>query len=174
MKGAEERDRLRVHGRVGRDPGAFLLRDLDTETARWAAPGDSGGRRVWPGMILEGVVENTEGRPDDGDRCLRLTDWHIETRDSLAVARCDGGVPEAVWDAWDQRRSGQRRVTTVLPGPCEVHVSVPAQTVAPETLFERMLTGRFSFEPWFESLVELDGSAAHLTVVSSTDRSPFV
>lgn len=159
--------RFRVHGTVGRDPTAYLLRDLQAGTPLWATLSDAGDRTVWPGTVLE-------GRPDQNSQWDNLSEWCIEAESSLALARSNGGVPDRVWEAWDRRTGGQRGVTTVLPGPCEVHVSVPPPDISPESVFERMLVGEFSFEPWFESLVELDQAAAHLTVITPTDRSPFV
>lgn len=167
MTTADATRRFRVHGSVGTPPEAVLLRDLDAGTAIWGTLADAGGRTVWPGMLVRGRAVETE-------HCHRLSEWAVEETSSLAVARCRDGVPETVWDAWEQRTAGQRSATTVLPGPCEIHVTVPPPRRSVEAVFGEMLTGAFSFEPWFEGLVELDGPATHLTVVSPTDRSPFV
>jgi hypothetical protein len=170
MHGTDDCTRYRIHGTVGADPTAYLLRDLTRGEPAWATLADcSGGdTHPWSGTVLTG-----ERRA--GDPLGTLADWNVTARDSLAVVESDATLSEVVWEAWDRRTAGQRRVTTVLPDErCEVHVGVPPPDSSPERVFERMLTGAYSFEPWFEDLVELDARAAHLTVVSPPDRSAFV
>lgn len=170
MDGTDDVGRYRVHGTVGTDPRAYLLRDRRRGEPTWATLADDGpvDAAVRPGTVLSG---ERRAREPLG----RLTDWRPETRDTLAVVESDAALPPVVWEAWRQRTEGQRRVTTVLPGEtCEVHVAVPAPDRSPQRVFERMLTGAYSFEPWFQGLVELDARAAHLTVVSPAERSAFV
>jgi hypothetical protein len=170
MDETDDGGRYRVHGTVGADPTAYLLRDLARGEPTWAtlAGGAPADREPWPGTVLTG-----ERRA--GDQLSRLTDWEQIARDTLAVVESDAAIPDVVWEAWDQRTAGQRRVATVLPDErCEVHVGVPPPDRSPDQVFERMLTGAYSFEPWFRGLVELDARAVHLTVVSPPDRSAFV
>lgn len=162
----DDEGRYRVHGTVATDPAAYLLRDLERERPLWATLADGTG--PWPGTVLAGDLTA-------GDPLHRLTDWRPTARDSLAVVESDATLPGAVRRAWANRTAGQRRVTTVLPDEtCEVHVGVPPPDRSPDRVFERMLTGAYSFEPWFDGLVELDAGAAHLTVVSPPERSAFV
>jgi len=158
--------KFRIYGVVGTDRPVYRLYDRSGERAVWAWLSGPIEETLYPGMLVDGTLTHD----DDGHL---LEEWRVRSEHSLAVGRTTAPLPEAVLDAWTRRAEGRRRTATVLPGPCEVHVSAPPSHVAPEAVFERMVTGEYSFERWFEELVTLDAAATHLTAVFPADRSLF-
>jgi hypothetical protein len=158
---------FRIYGVVGTDRPVYRLYDRSGERAVWAWLSEPVEQTLYPGMLLDGTLT----RDEEGHL---LEAWQVRSEHSLAVGRTRAALPEAVLDAWRRRPEGHRRTATVVSGPCEVHVSAPPSRVAPEAVFERMVTGGYSFERWFEGLVALDAPATHLTVVFPADRSVFV
>lgn len=146
---------------------------FDGEGRQWVQiEGTRPASSVPPGAVLSGtVLERSEGRT--------LASARVLTRSTLVVGESQAGLPDPVKSVWRDRPEGHRRVTGVLSGEdaddrCEFHVSAVPVDLDRERLWERMLTGTYDFEPWFESLVELDGGARHLTVVDAEGFDPFV
>lgn len=170
---------FRVHARFdggsGRQNTRLRLFDIETEQAVWASVasgcfGQQGHSSVWPGTLLDGVVSG--GR---GEGVFTVESATVHKQATLAVGAVETPLPQYVWDSWRTRTRGQRRVATVGPdGHCEVHVSALPDSVAYDTVWAQMLDGEYSFEPWFDGLVELDVPAQHLTVVAPADRELFV
>lgn len=166
---AGERRTYRVYGRVGGGPTRLSLVDRDTGDPLWVTD-RTDGIDPWPGMLLTGTVSDGVG-----GTIPELSSASVCQRATLAVTEASGCVPEPVWDAWTERDAHTRRVVTVLGDgepTCECHVRAPEGD--PEAVWRRMLTGRYRFEPWFDTLVALDSPARHVTVVSPTDRPVFV
>lgn len=165
---AETPGRYRVHCRVANERSAVRLALFDGERARWITVEEHDDLTdVWPGAVLDGQVR--AGRPSG-----RIDASRVRTAPSLVVGTTPEAVPARVWAAWADREPEQWRVAGVLPGPTEFHVSGVPPDTSWGPLYRRMVTGEFSFEPWFESLVELPDPALDLTVVPVRERAVFV
>jgi hypothetical protein len=124
----------------------------------------------WPGTLLDGTVVG-----GGGDGLWTLQSATVRERCTLALGRVETELPQAVWDVWANRDAGKRRVASFQPElSCEIHVSAPPPDCEYRAVWRQMLDGGYSFEPWFDELVELDDPARHLTVVSPVDREVFV
>lgn len=166
---AGQRRTYRVYGRVSDGATRLSLVDIDTGDPLWVTDGTD-GIDPWPGTLLEGTVSEEVGGTIPELSSASVCEWT-----TLAVTEASDGIPASVWDAWKDRDEHSRQVVTVLQDGapiCECHVRAPAGE--PATVWRRMLTGRYRFEPWFDTLVEFDSPARHVTVVSPTERPVFV
>lgn len=172
----------RIHGLLaeGGDPtecARIRLFDLETAETLWAALGGSHGDaslgRAWPGAVLDADLSG----PTPGG-VWSVDSATVKRETTLSLLAPTDPLLDGVWRAWWDRDPDTRRTVEVHTDNgrpvCEIHVSAPPPGTDAEAVWDRMLAGEFSFEPWFDGLVELDDPAAHLTVVNPARTDVFV